>query len=60
MQRMVNFFRDVVREMKKVSWPKRKELTRYTVIVMATVTFMAIFFAVIDLGISGLIRLILE
>jgi preprotein translocase subunit SecE len=60
MQRLVNFFRDTVREMKKVSWPKRKELTRYTAIVMATVTFFAVFFAVIDLGISELIRLILE
>ncbi|WP_442597456.1 preprotein translocase subunit SecE [Neobacillus sp. D3-1R] len=60
MQRLINFFRDVVREMKKVSWPKRKELTRYTVIVMATVTFMAVFFAVLDLGISEVIRLILE
>lgn len=60
MQRLINFFRDVVREMKKVSWPKRKELTRYTVTVMATVAFMAVFFAVLDLGISELIRLILE
>ncbi|HYK75027.1 MAG TPA: preprotein translocase subunit SecE [Pseudoneobacillus sp.] len=60
MQRLINFFRDVVREMKKVSWPKRKELTRYTITVMATVAFMAVFFAVLDLGISELIRLILE
>lgn len=60
MQRLMSFFRDTVREMKKVSWPKRKELTRYTITVMATVTFFAIFFAVIDLGISELIRLILE
>lgn len=60
MQRLIGFFRDTVREMKKVSWPKRKELTRYTIIVMTTVTFAAIFFAVIDLGISELIRVILE
>jgi preprotein translocase subunit SecE len=60
MQRIINFFRDTVREMKKVSWPKRKELTRYTITVMAVVTFFSIFFAVIDLGISELIRVILE
>jgi preprotein translocase subunit SecE len=60
MQRLVNFLRDTVREMKKVSWPKRKELTRYTITVMATVTFCTVFFAVLDLGISKLIRLILE
>ena len=60
MARLANFFRDVGREMRKVSWPKRKELTRYTVTVLATVVFLAVFFAVIDLGISELIRLVLE
>lgn len=44
--------------MRKVSWPKRKEMTNYTVTVLATVVFFAVFFAVIDLGISELVRLI--
>jgi preprotein translocase subunit SecE len=60
MQRLVSFFRDVSREMKKVSWPKGKELSKYTITVLSTVTFVAIFFAVIDLGISSLIRLFFE
>ncbi len=53
------FFRDVVKELKRVSWPTRKELTRYTGVVVAVVIFMAIFFAVVDLGISSLVRFIL-
>lgn len=60
MQRILKFFREIGREMRKVSWPKKKELTNYTVTVLATVTFFAVFFAVIDLGISELIRIILE
>lgn len=60
MQRLLNFFRDVSREMKKVSWPKGKELRKYTITVISTVTFVAVFFAVIDLGISSLIRMIFE
>ncbi|AEH46175.1 preprotein translocase subunit SecE [Parageobacillus thermoglucosidasius] len=60
MQRMINFFKDVAREMKKVSWPSRKELVNYTVIVLATVAFFTVFFAVVDLGISELIRLVFE
>lgn len=60
MQRIVQFFKDVIRETKKVSWPKRKELTRYTITVLTTVAISAVFFAVLDLGISKLIRLILE
>ncbi|BDG34185.1 preprotein translocase subunit SecE [Parageobacillus sp. VR-IP] len=60
MQRIVNFFKEVAREMKKVSWPNRKELVNYTAIVLATVTFFTVFFAVIDLGISELIRFVFE
>ncbi|ESU31451.1 preprotein translocase subunit SecE [Bacillus sp. 17376] len=60
MQRITNFFSEVGREMRKVSWPRRKELTRYTITVLSTVVFAALFFAVLDLGISELIRIILE
>ena len=60
MQGIGSFFREVGREMRKVSWPKRKELTSYTVTVISTVVFFTLFFAVIDLGISNLIRFILE
>ena len=60
MQRITNFFSDIAREMRKVSWPKRKELTRYTITVLSTVIFFALFFEVIDFGISKLIRLIIE
>jgi preprotein translocase subunit SecE len=60
MQRIKKFFSDVFREMRKVSWPKRGELTRYTITVLSTVVFFALFFEVIDFGLSKLIRLILE
>ncbi|MCZ0755273.1 preprotein translocase subunit SecE [Anoxybacillus sp. J5B_2022] len=60
MQRVVKFFNEVAREMKRVSWPKRKELVNYTITVLATVAFMTVFFAVVDLGISSLIRFVLE
>ena len=50
------FFKNVVSEMRKVSWPRRKELTKYTVVVISTVVVMALFFALVDLGISSLLR----
>ena len=53
------FFVDVTRELKRVSWPRKKELVRYTVVVVATVFFMAVFFAVVDIGMSRLVELIL-
>jgi len=52
----VNFLRNVSREMKKVTWPKGPELMSYTITVVLTVAFVAIFFAVIDLGISQLLN----
>lgn len=58
-KRTSQFLRDVVKELKRVSWPTRKELTRYTGVVVATVIFIAIYFAIVDLGISSLVRLIL-
>jgi len=45
--------------MRKVSWPRRKELTGYTITVVATVTILALFFAGVDLVISKAIRFIL-
>jgi preprotein translocase subunit SecE len=60
MGRIGKFFREVKSEMKKVSWPKRKELVNSTMTVIATVVIFVLFFAVLDTGISELIRLILE
>ena len=53
------FFREVAQEMKRVSWPSRKERTRYTWVVLGTVIFMTIFFAIVDYGISELVRILL-
>ncbi|MDQ0177379.1 preprotein translocase subunit SecE [Bacillus chungangensis] len=59
MSRIIEFFRNVRKEMRKVTWPKRKELTSYTITVITTVVILAVFFAIVDTGISELIRLIL-
>ncbi|MBP1932520.1 preprotein translocase subunit SecE [Ammoniphilus resinae] len=58
-KRWPTFLREVWSELKKVRWPSRKELTSYTIVVLVTVTLISVFFAVIDLGISQIIELIL-
>ncbi|MFD2627741.1 preprotein translocase subunit SecE [Oceanobacillus kapialis] len=55
---MFKFLRNVSREMKKVSWPKGKELTSYTITVISTVLFVALFFFLIDLGITQILNLL--
>lgn len=57
---MFNFLQNVAREMRKVSWPKGSELVSYTVTVVLTVAFVAVFFAVIDLGITQLLNVLFE
>jgi preprotein translocase subunit SecE len=59
MSSLFKFFRNVRSEMGKVSWPKRKELTGYTITVIVTVTILALFFAGVDQIITLLMRLIL-
>ena len=60
MSSITQFFRNVSSEMRKVSWPKRKELVGYSITVFVTVILLTLFFAGVDLGISKLVRLILE
>ncbi len=58
--KIFKFFKDVAREMRKVTWPKGEELVSYTITVVVTVAFVAIFFAVIDLGISQILNALFE
>jgi preprotein translocase subunit SecE len=53
-----SFFSDSWSELKKVKWPNRKELTSYTIVVVSVVIFVTIYFAILDLGISAIVRLV--
>lgn len=55
---MASFFSGSWSELKKVRWPTRKELVSYTIVVLVTVIFVTIYFAILDLGISEIMRLI--
>lgn len=55
-----SFFTDSWSELKKVKWPSRKELISYTIVVLVTVIFVMIYFSVLDLIISYLVRLFTE
>ncbi|SDC52614.1 preprotein translocase subunit SecE [Pelagirhabdus alkalitolerans] len=58
--KVVTFLKNVSREMNKVSWPRKHELFRYTVTVVATVAFIAVFFTLVDLGITQILNLLFE
>jgi preprotein translocase subunit SecE len=50
------FFRDVVLEMKKVSWPSRTEVINTTLVVVVVLLFFAFFLFGTDLVLSYLVR----
>jgi preprotein translocase subunit SecE len=58
-EKILNFFNDVVKEMEKVTWPSREELTEQTKIVIIVTLVIAAFAWVVDTGLSYLLRAIL-
>jgi preprotein translocase subunit SecE len=46
--KIINFFTDIFREMKKVSWPKREELKESTLVVIITSLIFALFVYIVD------------
>ncbi|MGX7092811.1 preprotein translocase subunit SecE [Hutsoniella sourekii] len=51
----MGYFREVGREMKKVTWPSFKETNHFTWVVLFMVLFFAIYFAGVDTLFSELI-----
>ncbi len=56
--RIRDYFKGVVSELKKVTWPTGKDLYRYTLVVIAICAAFAILFWIMDTGILGLLGLI--
>lgn len=53
------YFKGIKVEMSKVVWPTRKELTSYTVIVIATCAIFALGFWLIDTGFLAVLKEVL-
>lgn len=52
------FFREVVSEVKKVSWPDAKELTNHTIAVVVLILIFAVVIGIVDFGLGKLFTLI--
>jgi preprotein translocase subunit SecE len=55
-QGISRFFRSVSAELKKVNWPNRKELTTYTIVVIATVLVVALIISIWDWSLTFLFK----
>ena len=55
-EKIINFFNDVVKEMKKVTWPTREELKESTTIVIVSCLLIALFTYLVDMSITQLFK----
>ncbi len=53
------FLREVRIELKKVTWPSRKDTIYATIVVLVCVFIFGFFLGLVDLGLSRLVRLVL-
>lgn len=60
LRRVQQFFREVVAEFKKVTWPTRREVTGSTTVVIIVVFVIALFLGAVDIGLSRVVSLILR
>jgi preprotein translocase subunit SecE len=54
------FLREVKTELKKVTWPSRKDALSGTLVVLVAVFIIAIFLGIVDFWLSKLIKMLLE
>lgn len=58
-EKIIAFFTDVVKEMSKVTWPKKEELRDSTIIVLVVCGVIAVFVYIIDTAVSKLMEALL-
>jgi preprotein translocase subunit SecE len=54
------FLREVKTELKKVTWPSRKDTLSGTLVVLVAVFIIAIFLGIVDSALSNLIKALLK
>jgi preprotein translocase subunit SecE len=55
-EKIIGFFQDVVKEMKKVTWPTKEELKESTTVVIVVCLVIAAFTYVIDMLINQVLK----
>ena len=56
----LQFLREVRIELKKVTWPSRKQTIGSTVVVIVLVIIISLFLGLVDMGLQQLVRVVLQ
>ncbi len=59
-QRVTGFFQEFKTEMRKVTWPGRKETASSTVVVIVTVMIIVLFLGLVDYGLGRIVYSVLN
>ena len=60
MQKVTQFLKEVRFELKRVTWPSRKETLAGTSVVLIVLLIAAFFLGIVDIGLSTVIKLVLS
>jgi preprotein translocase subunit SecE len=55
-EKIITFFRDVYKEMNKVTWPTREELKESTTIVIVVCLVLAAFTYLVDMAVTKILQ----
>ncbi len=58
-EKIIAFFTDIMKEMAKVTWPKKNELRESTVVIIIVCLIISAFIYLVDTGVSQILKLIL-
>ena len=56
-QKIARPFKNMWHELRKVTWPTRQDLIKYSLIVLAFLVFMGVVIGLLDLGSTALVNL---
>ncbi|MGA1845140.1 MAG: preprotein translocase subunit SecE [bacterium] len=59
-KKMIQFFKEVKNELKKVSWPGRREVINSTIVVLIATAVITLFLYLVDVGLSKLVGMVIK
>lgn len=59
LERVRHFLRDAKSELKKVTWPTRKQALASTAVVIVVTVIVSVFLSIVDFGLTKIIKFVL-
>ena len=60
MNKVITFFKEAREELGKVTWPSRREVSRFTMVTVATVVILSVFLWLVDSALMKIIQVVMK